>query len=125
KIPRANLSADAGWFAPTFFATDNRYFVHALVNDTQHFTKRAYSKATGTIDLYAILEGPAIQEKTTWNLSFYFGPKELAAMGKVDIRLEQTFDYAWFLAPVAKILLAMLVFFKGFLGNYGFAIILL
>lgn len=124
KVARAQVSDDKGWFAPTFFGTDNRYFVQAMVNDTNSFVKRAYGKATGPVDLYAILEGPAVQAGT-WKLSFYFGPKELAAMGKVDSRLEQTFDYSWILAPIAKILLAMLVFFKGYLGNYGFAIIIL
>lgn len=125
KVARASLVADKGWFAPTFFGTDNRYFVQAMVNDTDHFVKRAYSKVTGPVDLYAVLEGPTVQEETTWHLTFYFGPKELEAMGLVDIRLEQTFDYSWILAPIAKILLAMLVFFKGYLGNYGLAIIVL
>lgn len=125
KVPRAKLVDNKGWFAPTFFGTDNRYFVQAMVNDADNFVKRAYSKVTGDVDLQAVLEGPAVKQASTWHLTFYFGPKELAAMASVDSRLEQTFDYSWLLAPLAKIFLALLVFFKGYLGNYGFAIIVL
>lgn len=125
KIVRSKITPDQGWFTPTLFGADNRYFVHALVSDTQHFVQRAYGKVSGTSDLYAIVEGPRVEDEQTWTVSFYCGPKELAAMGAVDVRLEETFDYSWVLAPIAKMLLAFLVFFKGFLGNYGLAIILL
>lgn len=125
KIVSSQVTSDKGWFAPTFFGTDNRYFVQAMVNDPDNFVKRAYGKVSENTDLFAILEGPTVQDERTWNISFYFGPKEVAAMGAVDIRLEETFDYSWILAPIAKVLLAFLVFFKGFLGNYGLAIILL
>lgn len=125
KISRASVDSSKGWFAPTIFGADDRYFVHAMVNDAQHFSKRAYSKVVGSTDLLAILEGPAVDTEQTWTISFYCGPKEVEAMQVVDSRLEQTFDYSWILAPIAKFLLALLVYFKGYLGNYGFAIIIL
>ncbi|MBS1986981.1 membrane protein insertase YidC [Candidatus Dependentiae bacterium] len=125
KVPRAKLVDNKCWFAPAFFGADNRYFVQAMVKDVDGFVTHAYSKVTGDVDLQAVLEGPSVEQTSTWHLTFYFGPKELAAMASVDNRLEQTFDYSWMLAPLAKLFLAMLVFFKGYLGNYGFAIIIL
>jgi len=125
KITRAKLDAHRGWFLPTLFGADNRYFVHAMVEDPDKFAQRAYFRLAGQPDLFSVLEGPAVHEERTWRLSFYFGPKESAAMSAVDKRLEQTFDYAGWLAPISKLLLAILVFLYGYLGNYGFAIIAL
>src|SRR5579871_2756531 len=57
-IPRSSLNTDMYWATPTFFGVDDRYFVHAMITDADHFSQRGYYKLTGQNDLYAILEGP-------------------------------------------------------------------
>lgn len=114
-----------GWFKPELFGTDNRYFIHALVNDDNGFAQRAYYKLEDRTRLFSVLEGPTVTEKTSWQLSFYFGPKELDAIAAVDTRLEKTLDYSGLLSSLAKLMLYLLNWLYKFLHNYGLAIIAL
>ena len=125
KIPMAKLEANKGWFTPTVVGADDRYFIHVMADDPAQFVQRAYFKVAGAQELYSILEGPAVSQEQSWSLSFYFGPKEEKALAEVDPRLEQTLDYAGWLAPISKLLLKILIFFYGYLCNYGLAIIAL
>lgn len=119
------LNVHSGWFKPMMFGADDRYFIHALTEDHHHFTQRAYYKLEEKTHLFSVLEGPAVTEKTSWTLSFYFGPKELNAIAAVDTRLEKTLEYSGMLSWLAKILLFILNWLYGYVHNYGVAIILL
>ncbi len=121
----AQLDVARGWFKPELFGTDDRYFIHALIQDENHFAQRAYYKLENRTRLFSILEGPAIAEKASWKLSFYFGPKELNAIAAVDTRLEKTLDYSGILSSLAKLMLYILNWFYKYLDNYGLAIIAL
>lgn len=119
-----DATVDVAWASPKIVGIEDRYFVAALVNDTDHFTQRAYFKRNDGNRLTAVLEGPKTKEKTTWHMSFYYGPKESAALYAVDKRLEDVMDYGW-LAPISKLLLFLLTFIYSYIGNYGWAIIIL
>lgn len=119
------LADQQGWFAPTLFGTQDRYFVHAMISNPDNFVKRAYYKFNGLQQLVTILEGPSIEKETSWSLSFYMGPKEGSALSAVDSRLEKTLGFSGVLAPLSKVLLAILNFFYKYLKNYGLAIIAL
>jgi YidC/Oxa1 family membrane protein insertase len=106
------------------FGAENKYFVHALVDDANQFVQRAYYH-TAERKLFAIVEGPSIQDITTWQVGFYVGPNEEGFMTAVDPRLEQTLDYSGWLAPIAKAALAVLKWLYSYLHNYGLAIIVL
>ena len=121
----SQLDLHRGWFKPHMFGADNRYFIHALIDDADHFAQRAYYKLEERSDLFSILEGPVVTEKSSWKISFYFGPKELNAIAAVDKRLEHTLDYSGILSFLAKIMLYILNWLYGFVHNYGLAIILL
>ncbi len=125
KKARAKVDPNTGWFAPTLFGSDDRYFIHAMVADPQHFTQRAYYSLVGQTRLISILESAAITAPTQWTVSFYFGPKEEAVMTGVDPRLEQTLDYSGILAPISRALLWILNYLYRFLHNYGWAIVIL
>lgn len=125
KIGRSSLEERTGWFEPTLFGSDDRYFIHTLVSDPDKFVQRAYYKLLGQDNFLSIIEGPAVTKDTTYKTSFYFGPKEITAMRAVDGRLEKTLDYSTLLAPLYKFFLAMLLFFFAYLKNYGLAIIAL
>jgi len=119
------LDVFSGWFKPILFGTDNRYFIHTLITDDNNFAHRAYYKLEDRTRLFSILEGPTVTEKTSWQLSFYFGPKELDAIAAVDTRLEKTLDYSGVLSSLAKLMLYFLNWFYKYLHNYGLAIIAL
>lgn len=125
KIPYAKISSNKGWFTPTLVGADDRYFIHVMAKDPAQFTQRAYFKVEGAQEIYSILEGPAVAQEQSWNMSFYFGPKEEKALAEVDPRLKQTLDYAGWLFPISNLLLKILIFFYTYLHNYGLAIIAL
>ncbi len=113
---------DNFWQRPTLFGAEDRYFINAVVADTNNFTQRGYYKVEGE-KLYPILEGPKIEKETSWKLSFYLGPKEQAAMAVVDPRLDTVLDFGWF-SPIAKLLLWLLLWLNSYVHNFGWAIIL-
>ena len=121
----AKLDVHAGWFRPELFGADDRYFIHSMINDSDQFAQRAYYKLEDRTRLFSVIEGPTVSEKTSWKLSFYFGPKELNAIAAVDKRLEKTLDYSGILSSLAKMMLYILNWFYKYLHNYGLAIIAL
>jgi YidC/Oxa1 family membrane protein insertase len=121
-------TANSYWSRPTIFGGQDRYFVHAMVNDAQQFTQRGYFKPVDVEMWYAVLEGPVINANTSWTLTFYMGPKEDTAMALVDPRLEETLNYGMFSfisKPLSKLMLRALEGIYGFVHNYGWAIIIL
>jgi YidC/Oxa1 family membrane protein insertase len=127
KIPYSKLNGQEGWWAPTIFGAENKYFVHAMVTDQSHFAERAYFLMRPDNRLISIIEGPSVvpHETYSWTMSFYCGPKEAHAMNQVNARLEETLDYSGVLAPLSKLLLKLLNFLYGYVHNYGLAILLL
>jgi len=111
------------WIKPELFGAENRYFIHALVGD-DGFVQRAYARYGGEHGVTPILEGPHITQATQWRLSFYCGPKEADALNAVDARLEAALDYGW-LTPISKFMLSILKWLYDYLGNYGWAIVVL
>lgn len=115
------------WARPTLFGSQDRYFVHALVQDVNNFVQRGYYKAVDLDMLYSILEGPEVSGSESWTVSFYIGPKEDDALNAVDNRLEGTLNYGYFAfisKPLSKLVLDILEYLKGFVGSYGWAIII-
>lgn len=125
KTAKASLGVNQGWYEPSMFGGDSAYFIHAMVADPQHFVQRAYYRQGGGTNLTSIIEGPSVENSSEYTVSFYFGPKEFDAVGAVDPRLEQAFDYSGILAPVSRMLLKILKWLFSYLGNYGYAIIAL
>ncbi len=121
---RSKININQGWILPTLFGTQSRYFVHAMVQDSQSFCQRAYYKLFDKTRMTSILEGPKVEKESSWKLSFYFGPKELQALVKVDPRLE-SLDYSGLLGPIAKWFMLLMKWLYSFLHNYGLVIIAL
>ncbi|MDR3647326.1 MAG: membrane protein insertase YidC [Candidatus Babeliales bacterium] len=119
-----NLLLQRYWEIPLIFGIEDKYFVHSMVNDLNKFTQRGYYKSVGIGKYSSILESGPISSSSSFNLSFYLGPKQSAAMDIVEPKLESILDYGY-LAPFSKLMLAVLVFFYTFFHNYGIAIILL
>lgn len=115
---------DRSWIKPELFGSENRYFIHALIHDAQHFSQRGYFTLEPNGMLAAILEGPVIDREATWSLDFYCGPKTVKAMALADGRLESTLDYGWF-SVLARFFTYLLNVMYASVHNYGLAIVLL
>ena len=66
----------------------------------------------------------AQNQKTSFNFAAYFGPKQAEDLAVSGHQFDKAIDYGFF-HPLAKPLMVVLKFFYGFIGNYGFAVILL
>lgn len=113
------------WQSPkVLFGAQDKYFVHALVNDAGKFVQRAYINAPDKQAAMAIFEGPTIQKAQQWELTFYMGPKVSEQLSAVDERLERLLSFGW-LSLICRLLLGWLMYLYQLLGNFGLAIILL
>ncbi len=122
----------AYWEAPTIEGLYDRYYVDAFVADANNFVQRGYFRLVQQGHehprLQGILEGRPVTTESSWNVSFYLGPKTADAMMAVDPRLEQTIDYglvAYLSRPISRFLLQFLNFVHGYVHNYGWAIVIL
>jgi YidC/Oxa1 family membrane protein insertase len=125
KINSVKLDQKRGWFSPSLFGTDSRYFVHAMIADKNQFVGRAYYKVVEKNYLISMLESVPVTRSGSWQFSFYCGPKIECSLLAVDPRLENTLDYSGILFPISQFLLMILNMLYGYLGSYGWAIIVL
>ncbi len=126
KTARDKTDMQRGFYKPGLFGSEDTYFVHALIEDKDQFAQRAYYSIMGNNALFSFVEGPSITAPYSGELSFYFGPKEMSMFTAVgDVRLEKTLGYSGVLAPLSRFLLRSLQWLYGYIGNYGWAIIVL
>ncbi|MBI5101007.1 MAG: membrane protein insertase YidC [Nitrospirae bacterium] len=100
-----------------WIAQEDKYFVAALAPQTPVEEARVW--------LYK--EKPAIAFKAKPGVNkfyLYAGPKEHDGLAKLNLGLEHVIDFGFF-SIIARPLFWVLKFFYGFMGNYGWAIILL
>ncbi len=113
------------WVTPrVMFGAEDKYFAHSMVNDAAKFVQRAYVKKSGTKIVSTVFEGPELTEAKSFNLSFYIGPKVLESMSVVDNRLVDLLAFGW-LSWLCKLLLKLLFWVFGLIGNYGWAIVIM
>lgn len=126
KVVKKPVTAilDRYWENPINFGGIDKYLVITTIHNDSDFAQRGYYNLYSDNLLKAFLESPEISNKTEWNLSFYIGPKQASAFDKVDSKLDQLLDLGM-LAPISKLLLRLMNFFYRFVGNFGWAIILL
>lgn len=122
SVADTKLNFREGYIKPHIFGSQDKYFLCALVGDTDGFAQRAYYKSVDT-NLLSFIEAAPITDTTTWNMSFYCGPKELSAFQPVEPRLEKVLNYGMF-SFLTKPLLALLTWLNKYLNNYGLAIII-
>lgn len=115
---------DRYWEDPINFGGLDKYLVVTTVGNQSSFAQRGYYNLYSNNLLRAYLESPEINDQTEWNLSFYLGPKQDKAFALVDANLDQLLDFG-FLAPLSKLFLRLLNWLYSFVGNFGWAIVLL
>lgn len=108
KIFRENLK---------WIAQEDKYFFSAIVPRTEVEEARAW--------IYKGSPVIAFKGKIGINkFTLYAGPKEHDRLSKLDLGLEHIINFGFF-SPISRPLFWVLKFFYSFLGNYGWAIILL
>jgi len=115
-------------------ALQDKYFLAAFI--PQEAARRVWVLKQGeeqkdqkvTVGLPGITAG----EKTRMQLLLYAGPKEYDTLKDLQVNLEETIDFGWFIygswvlvRVVAQPLFAVLRFLQHYTHNYGAAIILL
>ncbi|MDR1195433.1 MAG: membrane protein insertase YidC [Endomicrobium sp.] len=108
-------------------ALDNRYFLAAFIPEKsidfdQITPSRIDKKHPYSMTLTAV--APKDSEKKEYSINFYLGPKGYAYLKTYDLGLEKAVDFGFF-GFLSKIAFAVLNFFHGLTGNFGWAIIIL
>ncbi len=123
SVADTKLNFKEGYLRPRIFGAQDKYFLCALVGDVDGFAQRAYYKSVDA-NLLSFIEAAPVHETTTWNMSFYCGPKEFKAIQAVDPTLEKVLNYGMF-SFLTKPLLALLSWLNTYLNNFGLSIIIL
>jgi len=124
KIARDSVDTAKGWSKPALFAIENRYAVHALIKDKNQFVQDASYLLFDTHQMAARLHNVLKDTNSSWELSFYLGPKQAHAMQAVDKRLDESNNSWWPFALLSRLLLNMLNMLYAVVHNYGLAIII-
>lgn len=86
-----------------------------FINSGEGFVENKFSSA----DISLVKD-----QKTSFTYTAYFGPKQDEFLSASGHQFEKAINYGFF-HPLSKPLMVVLKFFYGFIGNYGFAVILL
>jgi len=102
----------------------NRYFITAIYAD-QGRDYRYYYKGDGRSYQSGMIDDGLMDGKTgIFKAKVYIGPKRISVLKAEGVELERSVDFGWF-AFIAKPLHDALVWFYGYIPNYGWCIILL
>ena len=103
----------------------NKYFLN-VINPKDSSVELFITSGSGFVEnkftsaQISLLNG----QKTSFDYSSYFGPKQDEYLLASGHQFEEAIHYGFF-HPLSKPLMVVLKFFYGFIGNYGFAVILL
>ena len=115
-------SVTGGWVAMI-----QHYFAAAWVpraEETNHYYSKSLANGRFAIGVVTPVHTVPPGETVDFSLSLYIGPKIQERMQDVAPHLERTVDYGW-LWLIAEPLFWLLNWIHGFVGNWGWAIIIL
>ncbi|HHI77052.1 MAG TPA: membrane protein insertase YidC [Gammaproteobacteria bacterium] len=116
-----DLDTQGGWVAML-----QHYFLGAIVppeNETHHFYGKAAGPKRYVLGLYTPPRTVAPGEETTFGGILFAGPKLVSELRTVSEGLDLTVDYGW-LVFLAKPIHWILEQINGFVGNWGWTIII-
>lgn len=108
---------------------ENNYFIQAIVpleTGGYQIVPRVLDADKGLIQVVYLTDPFQIEpnQEKSFKVRLYVGAKELGQLARAEHNLSEAVDYGWF-TFLAKPLLYVLKWFYEYLGNYGWAIILL
>ena len=80
--------------------------------------------ATRSLVSYSIRPNPGQAPSQAMSAKFFIGPKDLDQLKATDVQLTRAIDFGWF-AMIVVPLLQALKWVNGYVGNYGWSIIVL
>lgn len=103
----------------------SKYFIN-LLNPNNEFEQLFITSGSNYIENKFTTKQINLNNGSSVDFTYstYFGPKEFDFLAASNDQFESTINYGFF-HPLAKPLMVVLKFFYGFIGNYGFSIILL
>ena len=113
---------DGGWIAMI-----QHYFLSAWIPDQAAENRYRLRKSSDGTYLFSFVSpSVAVEPGTSGVLSagFYAGPKDIAELEAISPYLDLTVDFGW-LWFIAKPLFLALQFIQGFVGSWGWAIVIL
>ncbi|PLX92808.1 MAG: protein translocase component YidC [Desulfuromonas sp.] len=104
---------------------ENKYFISTLINNDA-FDYSYLSYVGGQVSSNLLNKSFTVNPNSVNNFSskVFFGPKDLNILKSVGYDLNKAVDFGFF-KILAQPLYTTLNFFYGFIGNYGFSIIIL
>jgi len=116
-----SFGKDAVWTA-----FEEKYFASVLVPEASSFERIRLVQRDAYVENQVISPDYTLQpgDSVEYAYTVFAGPKRVDLLESLDHRLDELVDFGWF-AVISHPLLIALKFFYRFLGNYGFAIILL
>jgi YidC/Oxa1 family membrane protein insertase len=110
-----------------YVGVDDHYFISVAIAPGP--TKVSYQPVTipppaNTKEQARTLVAYTLEPPKTDGLRFFFGPKDFDVLASVDRELVKAIDFGWFSVLVVP-LLKSLKWVNGYVGNYGWSIILL
>ncbi len=117
---KPSYGASTQW---TAFA--DKYFIRALVFGDDKPEQVLIGKEENLVENLIWTPGIGLPVSGSKELKYtlYFGPRDMELLEPVGNEFEKSMDYGIF-APIAQPLMWVLKWFYGFIGNYGWAIIL-
>ncbi|MEK6785311.1 MAG: membrane protein insertase YidC [Nitrospirota bacterium] len=110
-------------------ALQDKYFISALIPKT---SASAWPKKQGDKLVSTAVRLPVDSSGAPLELQLFAGPKEFDTLQSLQVRLEDTIDFGWFLfgswdtvRAVAKPIFSVLRYINDYTHNYGVTIILL
>jgi YidC/Oxa1 family membrane protein insertase len=108
-----------------FAGVDDHYFLAAALNPGQARVEYRAAPLAGAADVPRQLLAQTIRfQQAPQNVRFFYGPKQLDLLKSVDPELVYTINFGMF-DFLAVPLLGALQWIYGFVGNYGWSIVLL
>jgi YidC/Oxa1 family membrane protein insertase len=108
-----------------YAGVDDHYFLAAALNPGQARIEYRPAPLAGPADVQRLLLAHAIRfQQAPQNARFFYGPKQLDLLRSVDPELVYTINFGIF-DFLAVPLLGALQWIYGFVGNYGWSIVLL
>ncbi len=126
NINHAKESYEKNATAISLFSLGNQYLTSALydLSDVAPDARMVFDSQQGFARAQIIYKPTQLLTDLKFQQKFYVGPKSLETLKAVDPQMDKLIDFGW-LWWVARPLLAALKIFHGWVGNWGFAIILL
>jgi len=108
-----------------YAGVDDHYFLAAALNPGQARIEYRPAPLTGPADVQRLLLAHTVRfQQAPQNVRFFYGPKQLDLLRSVDPELVYTINFGIF-DFLAVPLLGALQWIYGFVGNYGWSIVLL